>query len=176
MKWSPLQRENRDLLSIFYLALQSVSSSCTFYFRNLIADTKVGTKVGTAGKQKALKSCDFKAFYWWGKVDSLFLRKKPRRLQRATGTLLRAAFRIHHPKCRYQKRDVIYDDVSFLVGEGGFEAWHFLPKIEIPLILQAFACVSCAWKHRISMSEIKSGYESGYGCGRDLRKIFWFIP
>lgn len=30
--------------------------------------------------------------------------------------------RIHHPECRYQKRDVINDDVSFLVGEGGFEA------------------------------------------------------
>ena len=47
-----------------------MSSSCTFYFRNLIADTEVGTKVGTTGKQKALKSCDFKAFCWWGKVDS----------------------------------------------------------------------------------------------------------
>ena len=70
VKWSPQQRENRNLLSIFYLALQSVSSSCTFYFRNLIADTEVGTKMGTTDKQKALKSCDFKAFYWWGKVDS----------------------------------------------------------------------------------------------------------
>ena len=120
VKWSPQQREDRNLLSIFYLASQTVSSSCTFYFRNSIADTEVGTKLGTTDKQKALESCDFKAFYWWGKADSLFLRKKPRRLQRAAGTLLRAAFRIHHPKCRYQKRDVIYDDVSFLVGEGGF--------------------------------------------------------
>ena len=48
----------------------------------------MGTKLDMMGKQKALKSCDFKAFCWWGKVDSLFLRKKPRRLQRATGTLL----------------------------------------------------------------------------------------
>ena len=70
MKWSHQQRENRNLLSIFYLALQSVSSSCVFYFRNSVANTEVGTKVGAAGKQKALKSCDFKAFYWWGKVDS----------------------------------------------------------------------------------------------------------
>ena len=120
VKWSPLQRENRNLLSIFYLALQSVSSSCTFYFRNLIADTEVGTKMGTTDKQKALKSCDFKAFCWWGKVISLFLRKKSRRLQRATGTLLRAAFRIH---LRLKSKNSDHPDgcSEFLVGEGGFE-------------------------------------------------------
>ena len=70
VKWSPLQRENRNLLFIFYLALQIVSSSCVFYFHNPVADTEVGTKAGTMGKQKALKSCDFKALCWWGKVDS----------------------------------------------------------------------------------------------------------
>ena len=51
-------------------------------------------------------------------VDSLFLRKKPRRLRRATGAPPRAAFRIHRPK----KNTVTPDGVTvFLVGEGGFE-------------------------------------------------------
>ena len=54
------------------------------------------------------------------KVDSLFLRKKPRRLQRATGTLLRAAFRIHL-RLKSKNSDHPEGCSEFLVGEGGFE-------------------------------------------------------
>ena len=48
------------------------------------------------------------------------MRKKPRRLQRATGTLLRAAFRIH---LRLKSKNSDHPDgcSEFLVGEGGFE-------------------------------------------------------
>ena len=104
VKWSPLQRENRNLLLIFYLALQTVSSSCVFYFRNSIADTEVGTKLGTTDKQKALKSCDFKAFCWWGKVD-LPLRG--------------INFESTTPPNKNSRHPDGY--LEFLVGEGGFE-------------------------------------------------------
>ena len=74
---------------------------------------RVGRGVGQAGfPHLAAKSNR--------KVDSLFLRKKPRRLQRATGTLLRAAFRIH---LRLKSKNSDHPDgcSEFLVGEGGFE-------------------------------------------------------
>ena len=57
-----------------------------------------------------------------------------------------------------------------LVGEGGFEAWCFLLKTEILLILQAFACASCARRYRISVVENKSGYE--FQKTLSLRMIF----
>ena len=54
------------------------------------------------------------------KVDSLFLRKKPRRLRQSTGLSPRAAFRIH--LLQKSKNSDHPDGCSeFLVGEGGFE-------------------------------------------------------
>ena len=54
------------------------------------------------------------------KVDSLFLRKKPRRLRQSTGLSPRAAFRIH---LRLKSKNSDHPDgcSEFLVGEGGFE-------------------------------------------------------
>ena len=50
-----------------------------------------------------------------------FFAEKPRRLRHATGVPLRAAFRIPLPKTHTRKKTSSYDDVFFLVGEGGFE-------------------------------------------------------
>ena len=54
-----------------------------------------------------------------------FSAEKPRRLQRVTGTLPRAAFRIHLPN-QHNKKDTV-SDVLFLVGEDGFEPSKALP-------------------------------------------------
>ena len=50
-----------------------------------------------------------------------FSAEKPRRLRHATGVPQRAAFRIPLPKTHTRKKTSSYDDVFFLVGEGGFE-------------------------------------------------------
>ena len=48
-------------------------------------------------------------------VDSLPLRRKPRRLKRATGTFLRAGFRIAPPAFRQSKKDIPFE-MSFRFG------------------------------------------------------------
>ena len=48
-------------------------------------------------------------------VDSLPLRRKPRRLKRATGTFLRAGFRIHNHLPPKQKKDIPFG-MSFCFG------------------------------------------------------------
>ena len=63
------------------------------------------------------KIADFGGDYW-----TRFSAEKPRRLQRATGTLLRAAFRVQQSECHTIKRTATrWVAVSYLVETTGLE-------------------------------------------------------